>query len=124
MIDLSKINITAKLKTKETTHIFKGKGIKTKNTITYNDNDVMTKITTKDNVTLERKKDYHLKIGFNVNEITEGTYITKEGKFKTKTETKILKIEKDSIKIKYNLMINNVFIDNFEFNLKFTIDTN
>ena len=120
---MSKINVIVELKSQEGKHIFKGKGIKNKDVIIYNDDNILTKIKIKDTVFLERKKDYHLKLGFNINEKVKGTYITKEGKLDVLTETKILKIEKNSIKIKYNLMINNVFIDNFEFNLKYTIDT-
>ena len=120
---MSKIKIKAILKNKNEKHVFSGKGIKRQNTITYNDNNIMTKITIKDTVFIERKKDYHLKLGFNINENVKGTYITKEGKLETETKTLNLKVEKNSIKIKYNLMINNVFVDTFEFNLKYSIDT-
>ena len=120
---MSKINIKSELKSKKDKHIFEGKGIKKGSTIIYNDNNIITKITIKDTIFIERKKDYHIKLGFNINENVKGTYITKEGNFETKTETTMLKKEKNSIKIKYNLMINNVFVDTFCFNLKYSIDT-
>ena len=61
-------------------------------------------------------------MGFKINEKIKGTYTTSEGNFKLETKTNHLKITQNSIKIKYELIINNVFIDSFDFNLQYTID--
>ncbi len=119
---MSKIKIKTILKNKTDIHEFSGKAIKTNNTITYNDNNTLTKITIDDTVSIERKNDYYIKLNFKQTKTIQGTYETKEGNFNIKTETKELNIKKDSIKIKYNLIINNVFIDTFYFNLQYTID--
>lgn len=120
---MSKIKIKAILKTKDNLHIYEGKGIINNNQIIYNDNGITTKITLDTPLTIERTKDYNIKLGFKTNEIVKGTYIINEGTLETITKTKDLKIEKNSIKIKYNLKINSVNIDDFEYILTYTIDS-
>jgi len=119
---MSKINIKSILKNENEIHIFEGKGIKNDNIITYNDNGVITKISLGETIFLERNQEYYIKLGFNTNKITEGTYSTKEGNFDVKVKTEYINKDKKSINIKYQLIINNSFIQNFEFYLQYTID--
>lgn len=119
---MSKIYIKTTLKNSNEVHTFEGMGIKDGNKITYNDNGVMTKISFDESVILERISDYYIKICFDENKQIKGIYDTKEGKFETETSICNMKIENNSIKIEYKLMINNVFIDTFIFNLQYTID--
>ena len=93
------------------------------NKITYNDEGIMTTIFLDDTIWLLRKKDYEIKLGFFHNSKIKGTYIIPEGELLVETETKDLKILENGIKIKYNLMINNAFIDDFELNLDYSIDS-
>ena len=118
---MGKINIKSVLKSSTNLHVFEGKGIIKHNEITYNDDGIITKLTLNEPVFLERKKDYEIKIGFQINKNIKGTYITKEGNFETKTVVKQFKNEKNHLRIKYDLMINNIFIDTFDFNFKYTI---
>ena len=119
---MSKIKIKAVLKSKNSVHEFIGKGIKTNNIITYNDNNTLTKIVLNNIVSLERKNDQYIKLNFEKNKKLQGVYEINEGKFDLKIETKELIIKEGSIKIKYNLIINNEFIDTFYFSLQYTID--
>lgn len=119
---MSKIYVKSFLKSKDEIHVFEGSGIKNNNKIIYNDMGIMTKITVDSDVYLERKKDYYIKLGFNVNKKLKGTYYTVDGKFEVETVTEYISYEKNGIKIKYKLMINNVFVGVFEFNLQYTID--
>ena len=120
---MSKIKIKSTLKTKDSIHTYEGKGILNNNQIIYNDHGIITKITIDTPLIIERSKNYDMKLGFKTNEIIKGTYIINEGTLETTTKTKELKIEKNSIIIKYNLKINSVNIDNFEFILTYTIDS-
>lgn len=120
---MSKILLKVSLKSKNEMHIFKGKGIKKDNKINYNDNGVMTVLTLGEVIYLERKDDFNLKLGFQLNQKIKGTYTLPEGVIDTETYTKEIKFTKNGIKINYDLTINNIFIDNFLFNLKYTIDS-
>lgn len=120
---MSKISIKSVLKSSNDTHIFKGKGLKKDNKIIYNDDGIQMVITLDDIVWLERKKDYHIKLGFKTNTKTLGTYIIHGYSFKIETETKKLNIEENRIKVNYSVNIDNVFIDNFELNVEYSIDS-
>ena len=119
---MSKIKIKAIIKSNTTIHEFFGRAIKKDNIIIYNDNNIITKINLNNPISIERKKDYYLKLNFESQEIKEGIYQTQEATFNIKTETKHISIKKNSIKIKYNLIINNVLVDTFLFSLQYTID--
>ena len=123
MIILTKIKIKANLKNKNENHKYEGKGIKNKNVITYNDQNVITKVIFDNIITVERKKDYFLKIYFKEGINLEGEYITNYGKLKVDVYTKKLNIEKNNLKVIYDLKINNEYIDTFTYNLKYSIDT-
>ena len=120
---MSKIKLKTTLKTEKSIHTYEGKGIISNDVITYNDNGILTKIIIKEPLIIQRKSNYFIELGFKTNETILGTYSISEGKLQTKVNTKELKIEKNSIKIKYNLKINNVNIDDFEFILIYTIDS-
>ncbi|MBR2833474.1 MAG: DUF1934 family protein [Bacilli bacterium] len=119
---MSKIEIKTILKGKNSIHEFVGKAIKKGNTIVYDDSGVLTKIVIDEVVSLERKKDYYIMFNFKNGECLAGKYQTNEGDLSLKIETLDLDLQKDGIKIKYNLIINNVFIDTFWFYLQYTID--
>ena len=119
---MGKIYIKSVLKSDEDVHIFEGKGIINENKITYNDNGVMTKVILGESISVERISDYTIKMNFKAQEKIDGTYNTSEGSFALKTDTDYILYEKNGIKIKYRLMINNVLTQTFEFNLQYTID--
>lgn len=120
---MSKINIKYTLKSKDKIHTFEGKGIKNGDKITFNDDGIMTTITFGDNVFLERKKDYFIKLGFRINNSVKGTYIIPEGSLDVETDTKELIINENNVKIIYSLKINDTFIDVFELNFNYSIDS-
>ena len=120
---MTKIKIKANLKNKNENHKYEGMGIKNKNVITYNDENVITKVIFDNIITVERKKDYFLKIYFKEGINLEGEYITNYGKLKVDVYTKKLNIEKNNLKVIYDLKINNEYIDTFTYNLKYSIDT-
>ncbi len=118
-----KIKIKTKLKNKKETHIFEGSGIKSKNIITYNDNNIITKIIIEDVITIERKKDYYLKIHLKEGIKLEGKYMTNYGDIKISTYTKKIESKEKYLKIIYDLIINNEYIDTFTYNLEYSIDS-
>ncbi len=120
---MSKIKVKSILKSNDGKYIFEGKGIKKDNKIIYNDNGVMTTITLGDEVYLERKKDYLLKMGFCTYNSLKGTYIIPEGNLEVKTVTKELKQSEGELKIVYSMEINNELIRDFELNLYYSIDS-
>ena len=121
--DILKIKIKTKLKNKKETHIFEGSGIKNKNIITYNDNNIITKIIIEDVITIERKKDYYLKIHLKEGIKLEGKYMTNYGDIKISTYTKKIESKEKYLKIIYDLIINNEYIDTFTYNLEYSIDS-
>ncbi len=120
---MSKISIKTELKSKNQHHLFEGKGLKNGQKITYSDAGIMTTITLGEIIYLERKKDYYMKIGFYKSKTLNGTYIISEGTMNIKTKTKNVIRQKDFIKIWYSLYINDTYIDDFELNLRYSIDT-
>ncbi len=120
---MSKIKIKSTLKCKEYTHNFEGKGVLIDKKIIYNDNGITTKINLDEEIWIERKKDYLIKMGFSPLKKLKGEYTAKEGKMDIETETISIETQKNSIKIIYNLIINSVNISKFELNINYTIDT-
>ncbi len=122
-MNLSKVKIKTTLKSKEENHTFDGYGIKNKNIITYIDNNVITKITIDNIITIERKQQYSLKINLKESINLEGKYITKYGTFKVETYTKKIVKTKNTLKLTYDLNINGEYIDTFTYNLEYSIDS-
>lgn len=120
---MSKVNIKYSLKSGDDVYNFVGKGIKNGDKITFNDNGIMTTIVLGNNIFLERKKDYLIKLGFCINNSMEGTYIIPEGQILIETTTKSIKQEENSIIIRYFLNIDNAEKNEFELNLQYSIDT-
>lgn len=119
---MSKVKIKAILKNKET-NTFIGYGIKNKNVITYNDCNIITKITMDKTITIERKEEYFLQIKLKKGINLEGKYITKYGNLKVETCAKEIKIDKNYLKVIYDLKINNEFTDTFTYILEYSIDS-
>ena len=120
---MSKIKIEASLKNSNENHTYKGKGIKNKQIIIYNDEKVQTKVTLDNIITIERIGEYYLKLNLKKGIKLKGIYKTNYGSLNIETITEEIKKEKNSIKIIYKLIINNAQIDTFTYNLKFTLDT-
>ena len=120
---MSKIKILATLKSQNQTHTFEGKGLKRNNQIIYQDNNIQTKITVGNIITIERKADYHLKINLKKGIKQSGTYITNYGTINLETITTELIQTNKELKITYKLKVNDTDIDTFTYNLKFTLDT-
>ncbi|MCI9110817.1 MAG: DUF1934 family protein [Bacilli bacterium] len=121
---VAKVKINYTLKSNDEIHKFEGKGIKNGDKIAFNDNGVMTTITLGENVFLERKKDYLINLGFCTYNSMKGTYIIPEGSLDVETATKELICDKNNLKIIYSLTINDTFVDNFELNFNYSIDSN
>ena len=120
---MSKIDIFATLKSKEEMARYKGKGIKNKNKIIYIEDNTKTVINLEDIITIERKKDYYLKINLKKHKKLKGEYITHYGNLKIETYTKDIKINQNKIKVTYDLYINEQLIDTFIYNLEYSIDS-
>lgn len=120
---MSKINIKAKLSSKDDIHIFEGKGIKNKNEIIYKDKDVSTKIILDEIISIERKADYFLKLNLKKGIKLEGEYITKYGNMKVETTLQDIKQEENKIELIYKLEINDEYVDTFEYNFEYSIDS-
>ena len=121
--NLSKIRINAHLKSKDDNLTYNGYGIKNKNIIMYTNKNIMTKIIIDDVITLERKKDYLLKINLKEGINLEGEYITNYGTIKLETYAKEITRENNTLKLTYDLIINDEFIDTFTYNLEYSIDS-
>ena len=118
-----KINIKTSLKNKEETHSFKGKAIKNKNTITYKDQNILTKIKIDDIISIEREDEYKIILNLKKGIKLKGNYITKYGTVNIETLAKdIIKKEK-SIKIIYDLIVNDEYIDTFTYYCEYSIDS-
>ncbi len=120
---MSKITIKSILKSKNEKTTFEGKGIKTKNKIIFKENEINTKITLEDKITIERTDEHYLKLVFNKHQKEEGKYQTKYGNLKIETYTKDIKKEDKKIKIYYDLIIEKHFIDTFEYIFEYSIDS-
>lgn len=121
---MSKVNIKTTLKSKNENKKYEGKAIKEKNKITYIEDKIKTIILNiEDMVTIERIRDYHLKINLKKHHKLKGTYKSKYGNLNIETYTKDIKIEKNKVKIKYDLYINAHLIDTFTYNLEYSIDS-
>ena len=120
---MSKIKIEASLKNSEENHIFKGKGIKKDNQIIYLDENVQTKITMDNIITIERNAEYKLTLNLKKGIKSKGTYINNYGTFEVEVETIELIQKNNELKITYKLRASESDIDTFTYNLKFTLDT-
>ena len=118
-----KINIKASLKNKEETHLFKGKAIKNNNTITYKDENIITKIILDDIITIERKNEYHIILKLKKGIKLKGKYITKHGSIDIETYTKEIKDKDNSLKIIYDLIMNDEYVDTFTYYYEYSIDS-
>lgn len=118
-----KINIKATLNNKKENHLFKGKAIKNKNVITYKDNNILTKIKLDDTITIKRKSEYIVLLNFKKNTKLKGSYITKYGNIKIETNTKNIIKDENSIKIIYDLIINDEYVDTFTYYCEYSIDS-
>ena len=118
-----KINIKTSLKNKEGTHTFKGKAIKNKNIITYKDENVLTKIKIEDIITIERNNEYKIIINIKKGIKLKGSYTTKYGNINIETTAKEKKKEKNTLKIVYDLTVNDEYIDTFSYYCEYSIDS-
>ena len=118
-----KINIKTTLKNNEETHTYKGKAIKNKNIITYKDENTLTKIKIDDIIRVERKNEYKIILNLKKGIKLEGNYITKYGSIKLETLTKEIIKKENSLKIIYDLLINNEYIDTFTYYCEYSIDS-
>lgn len=118
-----KINIKASLKNKEGTHIFEGKAIKNKNIITYKDENILTKIIIDDTITIERNGEYEIILNLKKGIKLKGSYITKYGSISIETHAKEIIKEKNTLKIIYDLAVNNEYVDTFTYYCEYSIDS-
>lgn len=120
---MSKIKIKSVLHSENNVHVFNGNAVKNKNKITYIDNNIKTVIIFDDIITIKRRYDYELILNFKENEILKGFYLTDFGKIDLEVQTNLLKQNENSIHIEYTLLNDHKKIEDFIFNLEYSIDT-
>ena len=120
---MSKIKIKSIIKSSDGEFSYEGFGIKNKNVFTYNDDGLLTKVIIDDIVTIERRKDYEIVLKYGEGKKLKGFYKTKYGCFKIETITKNIEKNKKSLKIVYDLIINDEFTDTFTFYFEYSIDS-
>lgn len=120
---MTKINIKTKIENSNETKIYEGSAIKNRNTLTYKDNNVITKIIDDEIITIERKAEYEIIMKLKEGKIIKGSYNTKYGNIKLETKAKeIIRTDK-SLKIVYDLFINNEYVDTFTYYYEYSIDS-
>lgn len=118
-----KINIKTTIKNKEEIKTFKGKAVKNNNQITYKEENTLTKIKIDDTITIERKNEYLITLNLKKGIKLKGKYITKYGNLKLETYTKEIIKKENSLKIIYDLIINDEYIDTFTYYCEYSIDS-
>ena len=118
-----RITIKTSLINKEEIHTFKGKAIKNKNIITYKDENTLTKIKIDDIITIERKNEYQIILNLKKGIKLKGNYITKYGSIDIETYTKDIIKKQNSLKIIYDLIVNNELINTFTYYCEYSIDS-
>lgn len=120
---MSKIKIKAETKSKNTNHKYIGKGLKVNNKITYYDEKIKTQIILSDKIVITRKSEYYIELNLKEKNKLQGKYQTKYGNLNLETSNVKIKQTENSLYIKYDLIIDNEFIDTFEYILNFSLDT-
>lgn len=119
---MTKIKLKSKIKNKNESHTFIGKGILKENTIIYKDKEVLTKITLNP-LKIERIDKITIEINLKEGKICDVIYRTEYGKIHLQAQLLEKKQTEKSLTIKYNLFQNNQKIDTFEYNLEYSIDS-
>lgn len=104
--------------------IVKTIGIKENNKISYNDNKVNVTILINDNkINMTREeKEYILKLNFDCNNDTKGTYLIEEiGTLEIEIKTKNLKITMNNVYIEYELKLGEEYLGIYKYNLEFEV---
>ena len=104
--------------------IIKTIGIKENNKISYNDNKVNVTILINDNkiIMTKEEKEYILKLNFDCNNDTKGTYLIEEiGTLEIEIKTKNLKITMNNVYIEYELKLGEEYLGIYKYNLEFEV---
>ncbi len=122
---MSKIKIKVAIFSKDEKPYIENKlAIKRDNNITYYDNGSLISLLIKQNKVILRKnnKDIKLNLEFEKDKSLTGFYFIKDLniKIKAKAKTKKLKINDNSIKIEYDLFMNDEFSDSFIYNIEWS----
>lgn len=121
---MSKVIINSKLISKNDKDYLKDyKGLMNDNSIIYNHSGIQSKITIDgESVIIKRiSKEADLTLSFKENESLDTDYIIKDvGIVKVTTNTKHLMIKENEIMIEYDIYMNGVYSDTFEYNLKWS----
>lgn len=120
---MSKIQIKAETKSKNTNHKFIGKGLKKDSRIIYYDGKIKTQIILADKIVIIRESEYYIELNLQEKNTLEGKYQTKYGNLNLKTSNVKIKQNQNCLYIKYDLLIDNEFVDTFEYILNFSLDT-
>ena len=119
---MSKIRIKAIIKNSREEFKYEGFAIKDGNVIEYYDSDILARLII-DDVSIERKKDYDIKMKFKEGKKIKGSYETYYGSFNLETFTKSVRRDEKGIKIIYDLIINDELIDTFTYICEYSIDS-
>ena len=121
---MSKVIINSKLISKNDKDYLKDyKGLMNDNSIIYNHGGIQSKITIDgESVIIKRiSKEADLTLSFKENKSLDTDYIIKDvGIVKVTTNTKHLMIKENEIMIEYDIYMNGVYSDTFEYNLKWS----
>ena len=120
---MSKIKIKQTLKSADGIHEYNGFGIFNGNKITYIDNNIRTSIVLGNIISLTRTSDYRINLNFKLKENLDSYYKNNYGTIFFKTQTTYIKNKENYLEIHYSLFHGNNKISNFEFILKYSIDT-
>ena len=106
-----------------TNHKYIGKGLKVNNKITYYDEKIKTQIILSDKIVIIRESEYYIELNLKEKNKLQGKYQTKYGNLNLETSNVKINQTENSLYIKYDLIIDNEFIDTFEYILNFSLDT-
>ena len=120
---MSKIQIKAETKSKNSSHKFIGKGLKRGPKIIYYDGKIKTQIIIEDKISIIREGEYYIELNLQEKNNLEGKYQTAYGYLSLKSSNVHINKTANSLYLKYDLLVNDEFVDTFEYNLNFSLDT-
>lgn len=118
---MSKIQIKAETKSKNSNHKFIGKGLKRGPKIIYYDGKIKTQIIIEDKISIIREGEYYIELNLQEKNNLEGKYQTAYGYLSLKSSNVHINKTANSLYLKYDLLVNDEFVDTFEYNLNFSL---
>ena len=117
-----KVNLKVFNHNSQEKYLYETMGIKKRNEIIYKDGEIITKVLIGDVIKIFRNGEYEMVLNFKLGIDLDGMYKTKYGKINIATHTKEIKIKENGLRIIYDLIIDEHFVDTFTYNLEYSID--